>query len=210
MNLRNTATAGLLLAVSLTLPAQAALHDRGSGLIYDDVLNITWLQDANYAKTSGYDADGKMSWQDAAKWASDLSFNGHANWRLPSSLNADGSEPCGGYCSGSEMGHMFYNNMGASAGSGILTGKNTSNLALFTNLQSFSYWSSTKKDNNNAWRFLNNNGDQFSGYMHDLYYAWAVHDGDVAAVPEPETYTLMLAGLGLVGYAARRRKQAAA
>ena len=31
----------------------AALHDRGSGLIYDDVLNITWLQDANYAKTSG-------------------------------------------------------------------------------------------------------------------------------------------------------------
>jgi hypothetical protein len=30
----------------------------------------------------------------------------------------------------------------------------------------------------------------------------------VAAVPEPETYALMLAGLGLVGFAARRRKEA--
>lgn len=29
---------------------------------------------------------------------------------------------------------------------------------------------------------------------------------NVAAVPEPETYAMMLAGLGLVGFAARRRK----
>lgn len=31
---------------------------------------------------------------------------------------------------------------------------------------------------------------------------------NVTAVPEPETYALMLAGLGLVGFAARRRKSA--
>ena len=31
--------------------ASAALIDRGNGLIYDNGLNITWLQDANYAKT---------------------------------------------------------------------------------------------------------------------------------------------------------------
>jgi hypothetical protein len=30
---------------------------------------------------------------------------------------------------------------------------------------------------------------------------------DVAAVPEPETYAMMLAGLGLVGFAARRKQR---
>jgi len=32
----------------------------------------------------------------------------------------------------------------------------------------------------------------------------------VAAVPEPETYAMLLGGLGLMGFIARRRKQAAA
>lgn len=34
--------------------AQAALHDRGGDLIYDDVLNITWLRDANLAATNTF------------------------------------------------------------------------------------------------------------------------------------------------------------
>ncbi|MDP2823739.1 MAG: hypothetical protein Q8O52_13825, partial [Sulfuritalea sp.] len=38
--------------------AQAALNDRGGGLIYDDVLNITWLADANYAATQFAATDG--------------------------------------------------------------------------------------------------------------------------------------------------------
>jgi len=33
-----------------------------------------------------------------------------------------------------------------------------------------------------------------------------VNLSEVAPVPEPETYALMLAGLGLVGVVARRRK----
>lgn len=31
--------------------SEAALYDRGNGLIYDDVLNVTWMQDANLFKT---------------------------------------------------------------------------------------------------------------------------------------------------------------
>jgi hypothetical protein len=76
--------------------AQATLIDRGGGLIYDDVLNITWLQDANYAKTqydnSGGtlgDADGRMDWATAKAWAADLSYYDsvrgvtYDDWRLP-------------------------------------------------------------------------------------------------------------------------------
>lgn len=34
--------------------------------------------------------------------------------------------------------------------------------------------------------------------------------GPVGAVPEPETYAMLMAGLGLIGFMARRRKQSAA
>ena len=35
---------------------------------------------------------------------------------------------------------------------------------------------------------------------------WGVVD-NVTAVPEPETYAMLIAGLGLLGFAARRRQQ---
>ena len=59
----------LLTSVAVA-PAGAALIDRGAfndgfggsvHLIYDTDLNITWLGDANFAQTSGVDADGKMN-----------------------------------------------------------------------------------------------------------------------------------------------------
>lgn len=42
------------------------------------------------------------------------------------------------------------------------------------------------------------------------HFAFIDNVSAVVAVPEPETYALMLAGLGLVGFMARRRKLAAA
>lgn len=60
------ALACVLATLTLSAPAaQAQLFDRGGGLIYDSVQNITWLADANYAKTSGYDDDGRMTWGEA-------------------------------------------------------------------------------------------------------------------------------------------------
>lgn len=58
-------TLALLAGLGISGAAQATLTDCGGGLIYDDVLNITWLQDANYAQTSGYDANGRMEWSAA-------------------------------------------------------------------------------------------------------------------------------------------------
>ena len=56
-------------------------------MLYDDILNVTWLSNANYAKTSGYDADGRMTLNDAKNWASNLSYGGYNDWRLPNSTS---------------------------------------------------------------------------------------------------------------------------
>lgn len=75
----------------LTAPAaNATLIDRGNGMIYDDANNLTWLADINYAKTSGFDADGRMNWFDAVAWASGVSYGGFDDWRLPSTSPING------------------------------------------------------------------------------------------------------------------------
>jgi len=92
----------LSLGLILALPAQAALHDRGGGLIYDDVLEITWLQNANYGASSSYDngystTDGRMTWANAVAWADNLSYYDsvrdvtYSDWRLPTVSPINGS-----------------------------------------------------------------------------------------------------------------------
>jgi hypothetical protein len=131
----------LLLAVFGFLShAEAALIDRGGGLIYDSVLNVTWLQDANYAKNSGYgDGSGQMTWNQAKTWAANIEYFDTVRnvtwteWRLPHILPINGSSynlnflyngssdegynisaPGTVYSGniGSEMAYMFYNNLG--------------------------------------------------------------------------------------------------
>ncbi len=70
----------------------ATLWDRGEGLIYDDVLDITWLQDANYAQTSGYDTSGEMTWNEANAWVESLVYSGYNDWRLPETLPVAGGD----------------------------------------------------------------------------------------------------------------------
>lgn len=107
--------------------AQATLFDRGGGLIYDDVFNVTWLQDPYYARTSGYDADGKMGWTQAKDWVANLSYHDsvrgvdYTDWRLPQmhpfptscSNSYDGGD-CGANVNTarSELAYMFYVSFG--------------------------------------------------------------------------------------------------
>jgi len=208
---KNLLTVGLLLLSLNTFTAQAALFDRGNGLIYDQDRDITWLADANHAQTSGFDSDGLMSWATATAWAGGLVYQGYDDWRLPTTLLPDPT--CGGQsgdntgfnCTGSELGHLFYSELGATASHSILSGSNTANLAMFSNIQSFVYWSGTEFASNtpDAWFFDARQGYQSVVHKGSELYAWAVRSGDVAAVPIPGAVWLF--GSGLLGLLELRR-----
>lgn len=196
--------------------AQAALYDRGGGLVYDSDLNITWLADANYAKTSGYDADGSMTWLEAMTWVADLSYGGHSDWYLPTTVQPDAScsdqsgESSGHFCTGSAMGHLFYDELGGEVGP--ITVVHNANYNLFQNFQLDQYWSSTEFPtsfipNPSSWVFDFRDGGQSAEYQSVHQFALAVHDGDIAAIPEADTWAMLLVGLGMVGTMARRTKQ---
>lgn len=200
--------------------AQAALIDRGSGMIYDTDLNITWLKDANYAKTSGYDADGRMNWSTANTWADTLFYGGYSDWRLPSTTDL-GTAGCNYAFSGtncgfnvttnsSELAHLFFvelSNLSTYDSTGAYQ-FSVMNRGPFQNFQSDVYWSDAFAllPTSFAWDFNTAFGLQYVNEHYYEFYAWAVRPGDVAAIPEPGS--ALLIGLGLAGLAALRRHRA--
>ena len=191
------AAAGAVCAASALMlpgPAQAALQDRdlnGDTVVdafYDTDLDITWLRDAN--------VNGAMDWDTAVAWADGYSFGGYSDWRLPT------SDTCSGYpCIGSEMGHLWYVELGNPAGGPV------TNTGDFQNMQSSRYWTGTEyaPDPSLAWFFNTYFGYQELTAKRLASYALAVRPGDVPAVPEPQTYALL--GLGLAALAFVRRRQ---
>lgn len=174
----------LLLTLFLTAPSGAELLDRGSGLIYDDILDITWLEHANYS-------GGTMTWDVAMSWADNFTFQGYSDWRLP----ASDTSCTGKDCTGSEMGQLYYN-----------YNITSSSADMFTDVRPYMYWSATGygPDTSTAWRFHFGTGYQGTSSKTYARYVWAVRDGDSAlpVVPEPTGFVLFI--IGGISLAAKR------
>ena len=183
--------------------ANAALVDNGDGTITDTDRNLMWLQDANYAMTSGYDDDGMMTLSAAMTWADTLFFAGHSDWRLPSSLNSDGSGPCAGWnCTDSELGHVYYTELGNTAQQGYDTG--SVNVGDFINLPLSHIWTSTT-DGANSTLVFDFYGGQQTWHSDPNAGHWAMA---VRVVPEPISSVLFITGgifLGSRKYLRKKR-----
>ncbi len=180
----------ILVILSVCCAAHATLIERGEGLIYDDVLDITWLQDAGLG--------GTMGRSDAQAWVDNLIFAGLDDWRLPSMVAGDiGYSPeCipadEAGCRENELGYMYYFNLGGEFGEDL-----TGNHGLIQNLQSV-YWSSSVTDYgpDYDWVFVFENGGQTFVDRTPMFSVWAVRSGDVPSqIPEPGTLAILCLGL---------------
>ena len=175
------------LRVSIARVLRGPLVDRGFGLIYDVERDMTWLQDANYARTVGRSSDGQMTWQEATRWVASLDILGVRGWRLPTALNRDGTGPCVGWgCRFSEFGHLVYGPWSSHPGQVSYRNFDASTI----------YWTSTEATADEAYGFFFFTMRQGTvpknpfrnGSIDDIgkplvpVLTWLVHDGDVADI----------------------------
>lgn len=210
--MKHAATLTLTIATLTTMNVDAALLDRGNGLIYDSSQNITWLQNADLSNTS-------MTWDDSLNWAASLVYQGFDDWRLPTTLVPDASctgvdfgapigiAPIDFGCTGSEMGHLFGVDGISAATPGPFTSvgpyawSSTSAPSADTLQRAFAF-RFTDGVQNNIWK-----GNSVATTNVDVR-AWAVRDGDVQTTSVPTPAPIALLGMSALWLLQRRRRSA--
>lgn len=186
--------------------------NNGNSVIWLDYSNtpaawsaqVAWTAGLDAALTYHIDAAYKVAWDDA-------------DWRLPSTVDGpykygyDGSTTTGYNITSSEMGHLYYDELGnlgyldpagnSQAGFGL---QHTGD---FDNLTDESWWWSGTENAANpvrAWAIYMPHG--YQGYLvkSGSGVGLAVRSGQVSAVPVPAAIWLL--GSGLTGMAVLRRR----
>ncbi|MDB4090625.1 DUF1566 domain-containing protein [Pseudomonadales bacterium] len=208
--MKNPLIAATLLALSCSSNAALEMRDldgdfsNGHEGVYDDVLDITWLANAN-------SAGGQLNWNAAEDFVTNLNSTSHLGvtaWRQPTASNCVGTN-CGNVASDTddELGYQFFQNFGATAGSNITSGTNSTNLALFSNVQNDFYWTGFDSGSSTlAYYFTTVSGVQSNIQKASEFSVWAVTDGMAGtAVPVPAAAWLL--GSALAGLLMVRRKR---
>ena len=229
-----SAVCAILLIFAIPMSADAALVSRLSGLAYYDTdLNVTWIADANLAASntfgvSGINTDGTMSQAMAEYWVNGMNVDnylGYSDWRLPTTPVTDPNTSCqmvyggsGGSsanCTGSDLGHLFYTELGGVAGQDIAA-THDANYDLFQNVQSGYYWSGTVYDYLSGILSYEYFFDFSDGVQYDeatqfggAFHGWAMRYGDSAVTYTPLPAAAWLFGSGLFGLIGVARRKAA-
>jgi hypothetical protein len=158
---------------------------------YDTTLNITILNNWNLG-TGTWSASAAPGSAQALAASAGLTASGLSGWVLPTGDNGAAAGALNQY-------ESIWNSVGRTFAG--LSGQ-------FDGAQSNFYWSGTEfaPDPRLAWYFETRFGGHAFFVKSDALFALAVRPGDVAAaIPEPQTYALMLMGVGALLLAQRKR-----